>query len=170
MLVAVAAFALVSFANLPRVLHDGVYYSYLSHTGRYYQVLRGGAHAESMSAAAFLAEHVKPGMTVAAIDSEASILHYLSGCVIVQPAPAMYSPFAPRADLAAFAKLAGADLAVATPDDEVKKKDRPANQLEASLVRLGMRPVFTGKTIQIYERSTPPADGNAGAPSSRPLE
>jgi len=67
----------LSAMNVPKILRHAVWYSYLSHTPRYYQVIRDGRYAEMMEVARLLRERTPPRKTVA-IREDLTILHFLS--------------------------------------------------------------------------------------------
>jgi len=73
---------LVVISNAPKVLRNAVYYSYLSHTRRYYEVIRSGEYAEVFEIAHMLRESGDKGL-IAADASERSILHFLSGKIVL---------------------------------------------------------------------------------------
>jgi hypothetical protein len=153
MLAAAVILVCASLANLPKVLRNGVYYSYLSHAGGYYKALRGGEHAETLAAAEFLADPSRANLSVSAVEGVATILHYLSGHLIVMPPQSLYSPFAPRPDSAEFARRTGTDMVIVAPNsDEKGGADPKGRATAAELERMGMRTAFSGKWIRIYQR------------------
>ncbi len=64
--------------NSPRLLRNAFYYSYLSHTPRYYEVIRRGRYAERFRVAERLRDICPPDGLVAVPLDETNILHYLS--------------------------------------------------------------------------------------------
>jgi 4-amino-4-deoxy-L-arabinose transferase-like glycosyltransferase len=75
-----AAFTfLVLAANAPRILQNAVYYTYLSYTPRYYEVVRDGHYAPQFRIAKRLRKACPPDRLVAVAKSELRVLHYLSG-------------------------------------------------------------------------------------------
>ena len=76
--------ALLVLLNSPRLLRNAFYYSYLSYTPRYYEVIRGGRHAERFALADYLRGGVRDDKAVAAPYYELCLLHYLSGRRIVE--------------------------------------------------------------------------------------
>ena len=73
---------LVVISNAPKVLRNAVYYSYLSHTRRYYKVIRSGEYAEVFEIAHMLRKSEDKGL-IAADAHERSILHFLSGKIVL---------------------------------------------------------------------------------------
>ena len=76
--VAVVAFAGILLAtNAPRVLRNAFYYSYLGHTGRYYDVVREGKFRRLLTSADIL--NRQPGTESALVPAEdAKIIHWLT--------------------------------------------------------------------------------------------
>lgn len=68
--------------NAPKLARYAVYYSYLSHTPRYYQVVRDGRFAELINVAEVIHREHSDDKTVATNSDEVSILHFLSERVI----------------------------------------------------------------------------------------
>ena len=66
--------------SLPRVLRNAVYYSYASHTGQYYDVIRKGRHKWRFEMADFLTVRAAPSDRIA-IPGNGSIIHYLTDLV-----------------------------------------------------------------------------------------
>jgi hypothetical protein len=66
------------FVNSPRLLRNAFYYSYLSHTSRYYEVIRHGRHAELFPVAEVLRQHVPSDERVMVNRDTVRTLHYLS--------------------------------------------------------------------------------------------
>ena len=84
----IAATAFVVFAvgfNAPRLLRNATYYSYLSHTPRYYDVIRHGRHAELLPVAELLRELCPPEGRIAVLGDDISIIHYLTERRVVRP-------------------------------------------------------------------------------------
>jgi len=75
---------LLLLANAPRLMRNAFYYSYLSYTPRYYEVIRGGRHAERFALADYLRRSAGDDKLVAAPYYERCLLHYLSGRRIVE--------------------------------------------------------------------------------------
>ena len=75
--------AVVVLANLPRVARDAFYYSAMSRTDRYYQVIRGGEYAGLVELARYLRQGARPGDRVAIRHDRSAVLHYLSGRMVV---------------------------------------------------------------------------------------
>jgi len=73
---------LVIISNAPMVLRNAVYYSYLSHTRRYYKVIRSGKYAEVFEIAHMLRKSGDKGL-IAADVHEIRILHFLSGKIVL---------------------------------------------------------------------------------------
>ena len=73
---------LVVISNAPKVLRNAVYYSYLSHTRRYYKVIRSGEYAEVFEIAHMLRKSGDKGL-IAADAGERSILHFLSRKIVL---------------------------------------------------------------------------------------
>ena len=73
---------LVVISNAPKVLRNAVYYSYLSHTRRYYKVIRSGEYAEVFEIAHMLRKSEDKGL-IAADAHERSILHFLSRKIVL---------------------------------------------------------------------------------------
>ena len=84
----ITATAFVVFAvgfNAPRLLRNATYYSYLSHTPRYYDVIRHGRHAELLPVAELLRELCPPEGRIAVLGDDVSIIHYLAERRVVRP-------------------------------------------------------------------------------------
>lgn len=80
--VTVLAGAIIA-CNTPKILRNAVYYSYVSHTDRYHEVIMDGRSAELFPVAEVLREGAR-GNQAAAVDSDkVSILHFLSRRVII---------------------------------------------------------------------------------------
>ncbi len=74
--------------NTPKLLRSAVYYSYLSYTPRYYEVVRGGGFVELFEVADILGENhsdsrSERSRTGATDSGDISVLHYLSGRTIL---------------------------------------------------------------------------------------
>lgn len=65
--------------NAPRTLRNAVYYGPISHTDRYYDVIRDGDHRDLLTTARTLRTHWTPGTTILASGDDVSMLHYLTG-------------------------------------------------------------------------------------------
>ncbi|KKL58473.1 hypothetical protein LCGC14_2225030, partial [marine sediment metagenome] len=74
---------MVIATNAPRVARDAFYYSYLSRTDRYYEVIRRGEHADLARIAQMLREDPSTDSAIVIRHNRSSILHYLSGRRIV---------------------------------------------------------------------------------------
>lgn len=72
---------LVILSNAPKVLRNAVYYSYLSHTSRYYEVIRSGKYVELFGIAEVLRSDSHDRVVAAETRDERLILHFLSGKV-----------------------------------------------------------------------------------------
>jgi len=73
----------VVLANFPRLARDAFYYSAMSRTDRYYQVIRGGEYAGLVELARYLRQSARPGDRVAVRHDRSAVLHYLSGRMVV---------------------------------------------------------------------------------------
>ncbi|MDY7011746.1 MAG: glycosyltransferase family 39 protein [Planctomycetota bacterium] len=79
--------------NAPKLLRNAVYYSYVSHTGRYHKVVMDGRFAELFPVAGILREGDHADRTAAADSDKVSMLHYLSRRTIIPlPETARISP------------------------------------------------------------------------------
>jgi len=80
-------------SNAPKLMRDAVYYSYLSHTPRYYQVVHKGEFAELFAVAEIIRPVHSDDRAVATNSDELSILHFLGERVIIPlPETARLSP------------------------------------------------------------------------------
>ncbi len=79
--------------NAPKLLRNAVYYSYLSHTPRYYQVVNDGEFAELFEVAEIIRHGHSDGRPVATNSDDLSVLHFLGERVITPfPKTARLSP------------------------------------------------------------------------------
>ena len=82
--VAVKVFAIGMIAcNAPRLLRNAVYYSYHSHTPRYYSVIRHGRYAEVLALAEVIRRDCPPEGRVGVMVGEVPVFHFLSGRLMV---------------------------------------------------------------------------------------
>jgi len=77
--VATIAVAVLVAINAPRLARNAFYYSYLSHTDRYYEVILHGRHAERERLSAALRQMPGPHGTLAVPVTHLGMLHYLTG-------------------------------------------------------------------------------------------
>lgn len=80
---AMAFTAVVVIANGPRLLRNAVYYSYLSYTPRYYQVIRSGRYAELVELSEIIRRDFPRTARVGLVGKQAGMLHYLADRRIV---------------------------------------------------------------------------------------
>ena len=71
--------------NAPRLLRNAVHYSYVSHTPRYYDAIRGGRHAELFPVAELLRELCPPDGRIAVVGDDTSVFHYLTERRVIWP-------------------------------------------------------------------------------------
>ncbi len=81
----VTVFTVLIIVCNTKLLRNAVYYSYLSHTPRYYEVVKDGKFAELFEVADILRENYPDGRSAATNSDEVSILHFLSERVIISP-------------------------------------------------------------------------------------
>ncbi len=72
--------------NAPKIIRNAFYYSYISHTPRYYNVIKHGRSAELINVAEVIRRDHPDGRQAATNSDEVSILHFLSERVIT-PTP-----------------------------------------------------------------------------------
>ena len=151
---------LIIAANAPKILRDGLYYPYAAHTGRYYEVMRGGQFVDLHPVAAFLHRRCGPNTVVATRGDRAAMLHFLSRCRTVR---FHKTACRTRADATAVYRdlLARPEIDVIVNDTGGLEK-RFAYRLAALLdTTPGIDVLFKGKTCTIYQHQ-------AGRPASRP--
>ncbi|MGB2821707.1 MAG: glycosyltransferase family 39 protein [Phycisphaerae bacterium] len=136
-------------ANLPKVLRDGVYYSYAAYTGRYYEVIRDGDFVDLHTVAASLRDRFGPETLIATRGDRASILHFLSERRMVRflrterqtaaDAEAVYDDLLARTDIEAVVTDAGG-----TPEPFRRT-------LEELLSAGGARVIYHGRYCKIHD-------------------
>ena len=77
--------------NVPRISRDAFYYSALSHTDRYYEVIRHGQFAELIDLAAVMRDQPATG-PIGTISDKSSIFHFLTGRRFVDLSGALTCP------------------------------------------------------------------------------
>ncbi len=155
--VAITVFAMFGvIASSPRILHDAVYYGYLSYTDRYYREVRKGAHAEIHAMGKYLRENCPPQKQVAARGDRVAIFHYLSGRVIAfLPNSRAESP----AEAEQFARFVLSDennkihlVVVDLAGGNILYVNRLVELLDAAPM-LRLRKDYPGERYRVYERS-----------------
>ena len=148
----IAATAFVVFCvgfNAPRLLRNATYYSYLSHTPRYYEVIRDGRYSELFSVAKLLRDLCPPERRIALLGDDVSVIHYLTERRVV------------RSSTEGADSLDAQDVSAAVVD----MTEEP-DQL-GRLVRLALEQserferVYEGERWHVYRRIGPPAAPDA---------
>jgi len=137
--------------NAPRILRHAFYYSYLSHTPRYYQVVRNGKHGEVFPIADILREKCPQGMLVATDAHEVRLFHFLSGRRIA-PLPDVPRQSPDDADFIVNFALSNQQLAFVVLDiREVSESFR--KHVASTFVRSRqMQLVHRGNHYVVYQR------------------
>ncbi|MCK4624329.1 MAG: glycosyltransferase family 39 protein [Phycisphaerae bacterium] len=138
--------------NTPKLLRNAVYYSHLSHTPRYYQVVRGGGFAELFEVAEILGENHSDSRSersrtdghLAATDcGKVSVLHYLSERTVISLPPI------PRNRPAQTKKVYDFILSRTDLKFIILKNSRTKELLENAP---GFKLRHNGKRYRVYER------------------
>lgn len=82
--VVIVAVVIIVGSNLPKILRTAVYYRYLSHTDRYYDVIRHGRTRKYFDLARTVEEYCPEGGTVVCNLTDSSIFHFLTGRLFEQ--------------------------------------------------------------------------------------
>ena len=153
----IAATAFVVFAvgfNAPRLLRNATYYSYLSHTPRYYDVIRHGRHAELLPVADLLRELCPPEMRIAVLGDDVSVIHYLTERRIIHPRFRRYDD---KEISQAMKDLHAKDDASAAVMDMSEGPEEFRWALRWALEQSGrFERVFEGRRWHVYRYTGPP--------------
>ena len=126
--------------NAPRVLRNAFYYSYLSRTTRYYQVIRSGRYAELVELADMIRRDCPPDGRVGLIGKGLLVLHVLSERRIV-----------PLLEVEAVTSSPHLDFVVL---DKNEGDSRFRNRVAAALGRTAeLKRAYRGKQYLVYRRS-----------------
>jgi hypothetical protein len=148
---ATIATAVLLACNLPKVARGAFYYSYLAHTGRFYQGTRSGQFADLQAAADMLRRDLPEGARIASRQDRSAILYYLTGRTI-QALPKSECRTAREAEEAfEFLHKGGFDAIVTSTAGQAEAyNDRLANLLAGSA---GLKAVPCGKSVTVYRRT-----------------
>ncbi len=166
-LVAATVFTIVVVGtNAPRLLRNVVYYTYLSYTPQYYQLVRGGDHAEWHALNEQVRRVCPPDRPVAMSGDEISIVHYLTERRVIRLPQWLRDGHGDFQEIIALVHD-DPDIAMVLVDKKVRKTEsRPVlEEFSAALEAAGQfERIPWGRRWDIFRRK--PAAGPAPAPAT----
>jgi len=150
-------------ANAPRLLRNAVYYTYLSYTPRYYEVIRHGRHAERFRLAEVLRALCPREGPIANLGNDTSILHYLTARRVVLPPWASRENASDAERVMQFVNFAPDVRFIVVDTKEGKSEFRKAVQ-RAVKNSSRLHQVYQGPRWQVYRRRN--VDATSGRPAA----
>lgn len=144
--------------NAPRLGRNAVIYTYLSHTPRYYEVIRHGNWQGMFRVAKHLEQSSPADAVVAASENGSKVLHCLSGRRVVALPDRVRATAADAQRVVEFIRSAPEVTFVAIDTQSNQPEYRQSLQ-EALAAWLDMKDSYVGNRWRVYRRDAPPTAG-----------
>jgi acyl-CoA thioesterase-1 len=144
--------AFVMLINAPRLFLNAVYYSYLSHTPRYYKVINQGRSAEHIEVGELLYKKCPPNSSIAVPKQDVPIFHYLTDRQVVSlPETRQKSADDAKKVVRFIIRSPHIPFFVVDAKEERtrfgKEKHKYRKKVQAGLKKYTMKPIRSGKSV-----------------------